>query len=69
MTNFIPSGTGGTDNSGFWFNPSINPDIILLHIGTNDFGQGFNTPTAKDRLDSLITKITTHTQRMPQCSL
>lgn len=52
------SGTGGSDNYGFWFNPSVQPDVILLHIGTNDFGQNYNTSTAINRLDALITKIT-----------
>lgn len=50
--------TGGTNNNGFWFNPTIQPDIILLHIGTNDFGQNFNTSTAINRLDALLTEIT-----------
>lgn len=36
-----------------------DPDVILLHIGTNDFGQGVDTPRAIDRLDALMTKITT----------
>ncbi|HSI35347.1 MAG: SGNH/GDSL hydrolase family protein [Phycisphaerae bacterium] len=57
--NNTTGGPGGTDNDGFWFNPTVQPDFILLHIGTNDFGQGVNVSTAKDRLDALITKITT----------
>ncbi len=51
------------NNGGFWFpgiagtRDPINPDIILLHIGTNDFGQNFNITTAKDRLDALIAQL------------
>ncbi|NNC87866.1 MAG: hypothetical protein HKN82_05325 [Akkermansiaceae bacterium] len=40
-----------------WFNSIDDPDIILLHIGTNDFGQAFDTPNAINRLDALLTKI------------
>ncbi len=36
-----------------------DPDVVLMHIGTNDFGQGLNTTTAIDRLDALILKIAT----------
>jgi lysophospholipase L1-like esterase len=36
-----------------------DPDVVLMHIGTNDFGQNFNTATAIDRLDALILKIAT----------
>jgi lysophospholipase L1-like esterase len=42
-----------------WFGAIADPDIILLHIGTNDFGGNDNTPTAIDRLDTLIIKIAT----------
>lgn len=38
--------------------PIAAPDVVLLHIGTNDFGQNVNTTTAIDRWDALITKIT-----------
>jgi len=51
--------TGATNNGGKWINPMVHPDFILLHIGTNDFGQDFNTTTAKDRFDALITRLTT----------
>ncbi len=50
---------GNLDSGGIWFNSGIQPDFILLLIGTNDFGQQFNTSTAINRLDSLITQITT----------
>ncbi|BCX46708.1 immunoglobulin I-set domain-containing protein [Haloferula helveola] len=43
-------------NAPTWFS-TISPDIILLHIGTNDFGQNFDTPNAINRLDDLITKM------------
>lgn len=50
--------TGSTNNNGFWLNPTVDPDYILLHIGTNDFGQNYNTATAIDRFDALISRIT-----------
>lgn len=33
------------------------PDIILLHVGTNDFGKDIDIFTAVDRYEKLITKI------------
>ena len=49
-------------NMATWL-PSTDPggllDVVLMHIGTNDFGQNFNTTTAIDRLDGLILKIAT----------
>lgn len=44
-------------NVAGWFDAIDTPDFILLHIGTNDFGQNLNTSTAIDRLDALITKM------------
>ncbi|WP_367873652.1 GDSL-type esterase/lipase family protein [Luteolibacter sp. Populi] len=46
-------------NVAGWFSAIEDPDFILLHIGTNDFGQGFNTTTAIDRWDALILKMAT----------
>lgn len=46
-------------NVAAWFAAIEDPDFILLHIGTNDFGQNFNTATAIDRLDALILKMAT----------
>src|SRR4051794_37518542 len=40
-----------------WLGSIADPDVILLHIGTNDFGTGTDTVHAIDRLDGLITKI------------
>lgn len=42
-----------------WLGGMADPDVVLMHIGTNDFGQSFNTATAIDRLDALILKIAT----------
>ncbi len=42
-----------------WFNAIADPDVILLHIGTNDFGQNVDTPNAIHRLDNFITKMAT----------
>jgi lysophospholipase L1-like esterase len=46
--------------SGFlnWVNAIPNPDIILLLIGTNDYGQEYDTANATNRLNQLITVIT-----------
>lgn len=46
-------------NVAGWFNAIADPDVILLHIGTNDFGQGVDTANAINRLDALITKMAT----------
>ncbi|MEZ0387988.1 MAG: GDSL-type esterase/lipase family protein, partial [Verrucomicrobium sp.] len=42
-----------------WLSQIADPDVVLVHIGTNDFGQNFSTSTAINRLDGLITKIAT----------
>ncbi|MFT4550129.1 MAG: lysophospholipase L1-like esterase, partial [Pseudoalteromonas tetraodonis] len=44
-------------NIAGWFAAIDDPDIILLHIGTNDFGGGVDTVNAINRLDALITKM------------
>lgn len=41
---------------GNWL--AAEPDLILLLIGTNDFGQRYDPTNAIHRLDALITKIT-----------
>lgn len=41
-----------------WVDSVPDPDIILLLIGTNDYGQDYDTANAKDRLDQLIALIT-----------
>ena len=46
-------------NIAGWFGAIADPDVILLHIGTNDFGLGVDTPNAINRLDALITKMAT----------
>lgn len=40
-----------------WPTNGLDPEIVLLHIGTNDFGQGIDTVNAINRLDALITKM------------
>lgn len=42
-----------------WFASIADPDVILLHIGTNDFGGNDNISTAINRLDALILKMAT----------
>jgi lysophospholipase L1-like esterase len=42
-----------------WLDAVDNPDVVLLHIGTNDFGYNDSPETAIDRLDALITQIAT----------
>ena len=44
-------------NVAAWFAAIDTPDFVLLHIGTNDFGQGLDTINAINRLDALITKM------------
>ncbi len=43
-----------------WFNVIADPDVILLHIGTNDFGTTNDYANAVNRLDALITHIATN---------
>lgn len=40
-----------------WLANIESPDVVLLHIGTNDFGQGYQITTALNRLDALIGQI------------
>ena len=54
-------GAGG-NNGGFWLTgtggrPALLPDFILLHIGTNDILQNFNTGSMAMRLDNLVGQI------------
>ena len=46
-------------DAGFlgWINAVADPDVILLLIGTNDYGQGQDTAHATNRLDHLISRI------------
>ncbi|MCW1916142.1 GDSL-type esterase/lipase family protein [Luteolibacter sp. GHJ8] len=46
-------------NVSGWFSAIEDPDFILLHIGTNDFGQNFDTANAINRWDALILKMAT----------
>jgi len=46
-------------NMDQWLGSIADPDVVLMHIGTNDFGQNYQTATAIDRLESLIVKIAT----------
>ena len=46
-------------NVGSWFGLLEDPDVILLHIGTNDFGLNVDPASAINRLDALITKMAT----------
>src|SRR5262249_35732673 len=47
----------GGNNGGLWFHKPSPPNIILLHIGTNDILQNFATATMATRLDQLIGQI------------
>lgn len=49
-------GTGG-NNGGSWFHNGPQPNIILLHIGTNDILQGASLSTVEGRLNSLVQQI------------
>ena len=40
-----------------WFSAIADPDVILVHIGTNDSGGGTTFTNAIERLDALITRM------------
>ena len=42
-----------------WLYAIKDPDVVLVHIGTNDSGGGNSFTNAVDRLDSLVTRIAT----------
>jgi len=42
------------------FDQTDDPDVIILLIGTNDYGAGDDTINATNRLDALITKMATY---------
>ena len=46
-------------NMAGWLASLASPDVVLMHIGTNDFGSGFDPVNAINRLDALILKIAT----------
>lgn len=46
-------------NMAGWLASMADPDVVLMHIGTNDFGQNVDTMNAINRLDALILKIAT----------
>ena len=46
-------------NIGGWFDQLDDPEVILLLIGTNDYGQGYDTANATNRLEALIAKMAT----------
>lgn len=67
-----PAHLGDKDHEGWpsmtiqWINdnvvdriPSLAPDVILLHIGTNDLGDDNSIAGAPERLRNLINRITT----------
>jgi hypothetical protein len=53
-----PIGYGNiTDNIATWLGPTMNPDIILMMIGTNDINYQYRVDEAPARLDHLISLI------------
>lgn len=42
------------------FSKVSDPDIILLLIGTNDYGTGYDTPNAINRLENLVARMATN---------
>ena len=46
-------------NMAGWLSTMADPDVVLMHIGTNDFGQNVDIPNAINRLDALILNIAT----------
>jgi lysophospholipase L1-like esterase len=55
----LGGGRSGLDeNLGAWIGPgAVNPDKILLMIGSNDINLGYDMPNAPARLSTLITHI------------
>ncbi len=43
--------------AAFWLKQVPDPDVILLHIGTNDFWAGGTAATAQDHLTSLLSDL------------
>jgi lysophospholipase L1-like esterase len=63
-SNLAGNSNDADNNGGFWLTgtssrPAIFPEIILLHIGTNDISRGADAATAAGRLDGLINEIFT----------
>ncbi len=54
LQGITPVGSGGLG----WLN--VNPDLVLLHIGTNDAGQGIAESTAVANVASIIDAIESH---------
>ena len=54
---FADNGSTGNDG-GFWLNSNVQPNVILLMVGQNDYGQNVNVTQAGDRLSGLITELT-----------
>jgi lysophospholipase L1-like esterase len=49
---------GISDSVDLWLGPTgVNPNIILLMIGTNDVGTNYDLPNAGKRLDAFISKM------------
>ena len=46
-----------TKFADFWLNKIEYPDIILLHVGTNDFGKSVDVENVIERYDVLIKTI------------
>ncbi len=46
-------------NMATWLSSMADPDVVLMHIGTNDFGQNLDITNAINRLDALILNIAT----------
>lgn len=59
LTPAPPSGYPGLyENLGSWIGPNrASPDIILLMVGINDIGNGYQRSTAPARLNALIDRI------------
>ncbi|QOV90306.1 SGNH/GDSL hydrolase family protein [Humisphaera borealis] len=58
-----PGSNVSSNNGGHWLDgtashPAINPQIVLLHIGTNDILQKIAPATAAANLDSIIKTLT-----------
>ena len=56
---YVPGRGNLYDNIPTWLNSSVNPDVILMMIGTNDIFGDYAVANAPTRLSQLISRITT----------
>jgi hypothetical protein len=63
LTGVVDGTDVSSNNGGHWLDgtgsrPAVNPNIILLHVGTNDFLQRKSVAYAAGNLDQIVAKLT-----------